>query len=272
GLRGLKIGDRASSAAGVANGASRQEADAHRPHRSAGAGAGGISEPGLRRQSTWLEASGGDSLVTRQARGPKVVTRRGPSPYYSNEDRERLARDRKEKRDFARGHTKVDQSHVPSADLEKLPPLEEIYSREYSGDADADPIGGRKRYLYLVMFKQPAMTTAVAMKQVIAGYWYFLSKQMSCKDIQIRPRKAENGNTVTELEYEMKEYGEIPRETGKKEKYGKAVMMEFKFKAPVSATQYIQKKLYNDNNVLRFMALSLTRSFAHVGEDNELLL
>ncbi|CAJ1401334.1 unnamed protein product, partial [Effrenium voratum] len=213
-----------------------------------------------------------DSLVTRQARGPKVVTRRGPSPYYSNEDRERLARDRKEKRDFARGHTKVDQSHVPSADLEKLPPLEEIYSREYSGDADADPIGGRKRYLYLVMFKQPAMTTAVAMKQVIAGYWYFLSKQMSCKDIQIRPRKAENGNTVTELEYEMKEYGEIPRETGKKEKYGKAVMMEFKFKAPVSATQYIQKKLYNDNNVLRFMALSLTRSFAHVGEDNELLL
>jgi len=163
--------------------------------------------------------------------------------------------------------------NIPQADLTKLPALQDIYDRKFTGDADVDPIGGRKRYLYYIMFKQPAIPNAVAMKKIVADYWYFLKKKMSCRDIKITPRKSPVDNfPVTTLEYEMKEYGEIPRGQMGKNKYQKAYMVEFKFKAPVSATQYIQKKLYSDNNVIRFMALSLTRSFTHVGEDNELLL
>ncbi|CAK9050632.1 Hypothetical protein SCF082_LOCUS27899 [Durusdinium trenchii] len=221
------------------------------------------------------------SLVTRHARGPKVNARRSISPYYSNEDRERLARLRQEKREHAREFSQnstwvteqMKLGNIPTVNLDKLPPLEDIYNRQFTGDADKDPIGGRKRYLYYIMFKSSAIKNAFDMKKIVAEYWYFLKKKMSCKDIQITPRKSPiDGNSVTILEYEMKEYGEIPRTQNGKNKYNKAYMVEFRFKAPVSATQYIQQKLYSDNNVLRFMALSLTRSFTHVGEDNELLL
>eukprot|EP00435_Cladocopium_sp_Y103_P062254 s469_g23.t2 len=58
------------------------------------------SQPGLRSPLLSEEASA--SLVTRHARGPKVNARRTVSPYYSNEDRERLARLRQEKREYAR--------------------------------------------------------------------------------------------------------------------------------------------------------------------------
>lgn len=163
--------------------------------------------------------------------------------------------------------------NIPTADLKKLPALEDIYNRQFTGDADVDPIGGRKRYLYYVMFKQPAIRNSLELKKTVAEYWYFLKKKMSCRDIQITPRKSPiDRQKITTLEYEMKEYGEIPREQKGKNKYQRAYMVEFKFKAPVTATQYIQRKLYSDNNVLRFMALSLTRSFSHAGEDNELLL
>mmetsp|Transcript_32477 Transcript_32477/g.39952 ORF Transcript_32477/g.39952 Transcript_32477/m.39952 type:complete len:275 (+) Transcript_32477:78-902(+) len=237
------------------------------------------SQPGMRSPLLCEEAS--SSLVTRHARGPKVNARRTVSPYYSNEDRERLARLRQEKREYAREFSQnaswvrqqTENGNIPVADLNKLPALEDIYNRQYTGDADVDPIGGRKRYLYYVMFKQPAFRTTVDMKKAVAEYWYFLKKKMSCRDITITPRKSPaDDQIVTSLEYEMKEYGEIPRGQKFKNKYQKAYMIEFRFKAPVSATQYIQKKLYADNNVLRFMALSLTRSFTHDGEDNELLL
>lgn len=237
------------------------------------------SQPGLRSPLLSEEASA--SLVTRHARGPKVNARRSVSPYYSNEDRERLARLRQEKRDYAREFSQnstwvrqqTEMGNIPTADLKKLPALEDIYNRQFTGDADVDPIGGRKRYLYYVMFKQPAIRNAVDLKKTVAEYWYFLKKKMSCRDIQITPRKSPiDGQKITTLEYEMKEYGEIPRGQKGKNKYQRAYMVEFKFKAPVTATQYIQRKLYTDNNVLRFMALSLTRSFTHAGEDNELLL
>mmetsp|Transcript_42688 Transcript_42688/g.76531 ORF Transcript_42688/g.76531 Transcript_42688/m.76531 type:complete len:263 (-) Transcript_42688:73-861(-) len=224
------------------------------------------SQPGMRSPMVEEETS----LVARPARGPKVQVRRGVSPYYSNEDRERLARWRQEVREKVRADK---QSHKPNEQLDKLPPLEDIYNRKYSGDADKDPIGGRKRYTYFVMFKTPAMRTPEDMKKVLAGYWFFLKKKMSCRNLRITPRKSpiDNGKMVT-LEYEMKEYGEIPRGQQGRYKYGQAYMVEFNFAAPVSAGKYIQQQFYSDNNVLRFMSLAQTRTFTHAGEDNELLL
>eukprot|EP00434_Breviolum_minutum_P032455 symbB.v1.2.028700.t1/scaffold3068.1/size68108/6 len=109
------------------------------------------SQPGLRSPLLCEEAAA--SLVTRHARGPKVNARRSVSPFYSNEDRERLARLRQEKREYAREFSQnstwvreqTKMGNIPQADLTKLPALQDIYDRKFTGDADVDPIGGRKR-------------------------------------------------------------------------------------------------------------------------------
>mmetsp|Transcript_133472 Transcript_133472/g.188561 ORF Transcript_133472/g.188561 Transcript_133472/m.188561 type:complete len:273 (-) Transcript_133472:93-911(-) len=230
-------------------------------------------QPGLR--SPLVEEE--PSLVARPARGPKVQTRRGTSPYYSNEDRERLARRRQEVREQVRADK---QSHKPDIQLDKLPPIEDVYNLQYSGDVDVDPVGGRKRYTYWVMFKRPAMRTSTDMKKILAEYMFFFKKKMSCRNIRITPRKSPIGpndstsirTSVVTLEYEMKEYGEIPRGQKLKNKYQQAYMIEINLAAPVTANRYIQKKFYTDNNILRFMCISQTRSFNHAGEDNVLLL
>lgn len=223
-------------------------------------------QPGLR--SPLVEEE--PSLVARPARGPKVQTRRGTSPYYSNEDRERLARRRQEVREQVRADK---QSHKPDIQLDKLPAIEDVYNRQYSGNVDEDPVGGRKRYTYWVMFKRPAMRTSTDMKKILAEYMFFFKKKMSCRNIKITPRRSPiDGQSVVSLEYEMKEYGEIPRGQKLKNKYQQAYMIEINLAAPVTANRYIQKKFYTDNNILRFMCISQTRSFNHAGEDNELLL
>ncbi|CAE8624957.1 unnamed protein product [Polarella glacialis] len=198
-----------------------------------------------------------------------AVTRRA-SPYYSNEDRERLLRARTDKRIALREK----QSHAPTGpDYNKLPALEEIYNRKYSGNADDDPVGGRKRYTYYILFKNDQKLKAERMKEIVFEYMWFLKYKMSCKDITVKARKSPiDGQAITSLEYPMKEYGEVPREKARKDKYSKARMVEFQFMAPIQAGEYIQKRLYADNDVVRFMVLGHTRHFKHVGEDNELLL
>lgn len=202
---------------------------------------------------------------------PLIVRR--VSPYYSNEDRERLAKQRQERR-LALRERKGKQSHKPMVDTAKLPAIEEIYTRSYSGDADVDPIGGRKRYTYWVLFKHADTTnTPGKLKPIILEYMLFLKKKMSCRDIKVYPRKSPiDGASVTSLEYEMKEYGEIPREQKLKNKYSRATLIEFQFKAPPDAIELISRRFYSDINILRFMTMCHTRDFKHAGEDNELLL
>lgn len=200
-----------------------------------------------------------------------LLTRRA-SEFYSNEDRERMAKQRREKRMEVRARDW--KAHKPMLDMNKLPSVEDIYDRKYSGDADQDPIGGRKRYTMFVLFKNVGEAAqGQRLKQVILEYMYFFKKEMSCRNIKAFPRKSPiDGNKVTTLEYEMKEYGQIPRGQQSKNKYGVATMVEFQFMAPADAIPYMQTKFYSDNNVLRFQVYGHTMAFKHIGEDNELLL
>ena len=72
---------------------------------------------------------------------------------------------------------------------------QDIYDRKFTGDADVDPIGGRKRpgsialsreghgrptlglgrYLYYIMFKQPAMPRPQAFPWTCIGLCHFAS-------------------------------------------------------------------------------------------------
>lgn len=200
-----------------------------------------------------------------------LLTRRA-SEYYNNNDRERLARKRRETRIEVRGRDW--KAHKPILDMSKLPSVEDIYDRKYSGDADKDPIGGRKRYTMTVMYKNSdEAAQGQRLKQVILEYMYFFKKEMSCRNIKAFPRKSPiDGNKVTTLEYEMKEYGQIPQGQQSKSKYGTATMVEFQFSAPVDAIPYISAKMYGDNNILRFQVIGHTILYKHAGEDNELLL
>eukprot|EP00931_Biecheleriopsis_adriatica_P118008 TRINITY_DN93482_c0_g1_i1.p1 TRINITY_DN93482_c0_g1~~TRINITY_DN93482_c0_g1_i1.p1 ORF type:complete len:291 (+),score=66.88 TRINITY_DN93482_c0_g1_i1:130-873(+) len=203
---------------------------------------------------------------------PSIVRR--VSPYYSNEDRERLAKQRQERRLALKERAGSKQSHKPLIDMDKLPAIEEIYTRAYTGDADIDPIGGRKRYTYWVLFKHADTTnTPGKLKPIILEYMLWLKKKMSCRNIKVFPRKSPiDGNSIVQLEYEMKEYGEIPREQKLKNKYSRATLVEFQFQAPADAQELIGRRFYSDINVLRFMVMCHTRNFKHAGEDNELLL
>jgi len=208
----------------------------------------------------------------QSVRGDAIVRR--VSQYYSNKDRERLKQMRKEMRIELRERS---GPTTPTLDWDKLPAIEDIYNRKYSGNATADPIGGRKRYSYYVMFKMSPKLTSSSLSEKIMSYIWFLKNKMSCRDIKAQPMKspidgASTGTSTVTLEYPMKEYGEVPRDQKNKDRYQKARLVKFDFYAPVTAHEYIQKKIYSDNDILRFMVLGHTRTFKHVGEDNELHL
>jgi len=204
----------------------------------------------------------------RRSRGGAVV--RHVSKYYSNIDRDRLSKLRKELRIQAKERT---GPTTPTIDFDKLPAIDDIYNRKYSGNATVDPIGGRKRYSYFVLFKRSPGQTAAGLSQLINEYIWFLKNKMSCKDIRakVMPSPIDQSKMVT-LEYPMKEYGDIPRGVMQKPEYNKAYLVKYDFFAPVSAHEYIQRKIYADNNILRFMVIGHTRTFKHAGEDNELHL
>jgi len=194
------------------------------------------------------------------------------SPYYSNVDRERLARQRKETRLAKRTGPKTPESTPLNYDM--LPAVEDIYNRQYTGNATADPPGGRKRYQWTVLFKyDPRDDRQKALQKKILEYIYFMKYRMSCTNIAAQTRKSPlDGRTFTTLEYPMKEYGEVPRGMEFKPTYDRAIMVEFELMGPPKSVDYIQKKMYADNAILRFMVLGHTRTFKHIGEDNELHL
>eukprot|EP00929_Paragymnodinium_shiwhaense_P033434 TRINITY_DN18360_c0_g2_i1.p2 TRINITY_DN18360_c0_g2~~TRINITY_DN18360_c0_g2_i1.p2 ORF type:complete len:280 (+),score=103.47 TRINITY_DN18360_c0_g2_i1:153-992(+) len=213
----------------------------------------------------------------------------GSSPYYSNQDRERLARQRKE----ARIERRKKPYKVNDLNFDKMPPINDIYSRKYGGDAEKDGPGGRKRYTLTILFKfnpQKALTPK-DLKTKLDDLKIFMRTKMSCKDLvfhlgkadknmktyqtRVRPDFKSNkfaSDAVMSLEYPMKEYGEVPRGLQTKPQFDKAVMVDIDFYAPVGALEYIKKRLYADNDVLRLQVLGHTRTFKHLGEDNELFL
>merc|ERR1719410_2961261 len=126
----------------------------------------------------------------------------------------------------------------------------------------------------MILFKYaPGVTGQEKLKSILLDYVKFFKTKMSCKDIKVQLKRSpiDNEKTVT-LEYPMKEYGPLGRNQKYKEKFTKATLIEIKMYAPVQAGEFIAKKIYSDNNILRFMVLGHTRRFGHAGEDNELFL
>lgn len=214
----------------------------------------------------------------------------GSSPYYSNEDRERLKRGRQEMRIKRRQEPPV-TDHL---NYDKLPPIDDVYSRQYSGDAEKDGPGGRKRYTMSILYKyhKDNNLDPNSLKLKLDDLKLFMLKKMSCKDIVVHLAKADPlknqyqtrvapnfksskkfmRSSVISLEYPMKEYGEVPRGMKTKPQFDQAIMVEIDFLSPVGALEYIKKRLYADNSVLRLQVIGHTRTFAHIGEDNELHL
>lgn len=202
------------------------------------------------------------------SRDEAAVARR-VSPYYSNADRERLLKRRQELRTYNRENPEPKQD--TELNFDKLPSIEDVFRRKYTGNAETDPIGGRMKYTYYVMYKFPLDPSVKAIDDLIKDFIAFLKLRMSCKDIKGVPQKK------VQLEYPMKEYGEAPRMsqgTGKarKREYSQAVQVRYDFKAPPMANEYITARIHRDNNILRFMRLGHFRSWRQPGEDNELLL
>eukprot|EP00929_Paragymnodinium_shiwhaense_P033436 TRINITY_DN18360_c1_g1_i1.p1 TRINITY_DN18360_c1_g1~~TRINITY_DN18360_c1_g1_i1.p1 ORF type:complete len:283 (+),score=71.13 TRINITY_DN18360_c1_g1_i1:94-942(+) len=213
----------------------------------------------------------------------------GSSPYYSNQDRERLARQRKE----ARIERRKKPYKVNDLNFDKLPPINDIYSRKYSGNVEQDGPGGRKRYTMTIMYKynpQKALT-AGTLKTKLDDLKIFMRTKMSCRDLVFHLGKSDTikgtyqqrvtpnfksdklgRESIIALEYPMKQYGEVPRGLQTKPQFDKAVMVDIDFFAPVGALEYIKKRLYADDDVLRLQVLGHTRTFKHLGEDNELFL
>lgn len=221
-----------------------------------------------------LEPVRGD-LVARNARSIlKVLSLKNrKAPYYSTEDRDRMARQRRERREYFRER---ESWPAPAPlDLSKLPPIEDIYERKFSGDASKDPIGGRKRYTFFVLYKlAPETKNTTYMETKVKDLITFFKTKLSCRKIVAQGRKSPiSGFQETQLEYPMKEYGEIDRQNPKKA-YSKAIFIQFDFYAPPQAKEYISKRLYSDRDCIRFMALCHTRhdGWHNVGEDNELHL
>eukprot|EP00933_Yihiella_yeosuensis_P048298 TRINITY_DN4440_c0_g1_i1.p1 TRINITY_DN4440_c0_g1~~TRINITY_DN4440_c0_g1_i1.p1 ORF type:complete len:262 (+),score=38.12 TRINITY_DN4440_c0_g1_i1:103-888(+) len=215
----------------------------------------GASSPGA------VPASSVESLVARHA------------ARVSNADRLALTKARQEGRDRARTGWKPAE-HVP-LNWDKLPAVEDLFKRKFTGNATEDPIGGRKRYTFHVLFRDDAATKgAEQLKTIILEYMGFFKYKMSCRDISAKTRNAPDGSgsPLVQLEYPMKEYGTIPRNKKRKSLYHKAKWVTFDFQAPTDAVFYIKKKLYSDNNIVRILALGHTVNFNHLGEDNEMHL
>jgi len=208
-----------------------------------------------------------DGLLMRQPMRASAVSMR-VSPYYSNEDRDRLARRRKEMRLIRKDQTQSKGEEHLNFDL--LPAIEDIYNRKYSGNVTNDPIGGRKRYTFYLLFK--AGTRTYNLNQQVNRYKSFFKNKMSCRNIEIDAKMGPDGKLTTTLEYPMKQYGELKVGIKERPQSTTAYWVTINMMAPVGAVEYINKKFYSDENLLRVMVLGHTRTFKHLGEDNELFL
>merc|ERR1740121_3394020 len=141
---------------------------------------------------------------------------------------------------------------------DKLPSIDDIYSRTFSGNGDTDPVGGRKRYTYYILYKyDPTEMGKAAFKESREEFIRFLKFKMSCRDIKgVLTKSPIDGAQRIRLEYPMKEYGAKIREGGslrRKAEYDSAIMMTWNFYAPPGAVYYIDQRIYSDNSILRYM-------------------
>lgn len=168
-------------------------------------------------------------------------------------------------------------SHKPIS-WDMLPSVEDVSLREFTGDAKVDPIGGRKKYSFLVMFKFLTALSAQSvnqdLKKAIDDYILFFTKKMSGRDVSATLRRdpKDRESSIVQLEYPMPEYGASTRGKVRRKQHDKATLVEFDVKLPPAAINYIRKKIYNDNRILRWTCLRHTTRFFHAGEDNELAL
>lgn len=213
------------------------------------------------------------AAVARRARAlntqPKTARQ---SPFYSTGDREREYRWRQEGRERQRQQVAQGQTRS-TLNYDTLPSIEDIYNRKFTGNSTIDPIGGRKRYTYYILFKDDGDLTESLFKSTLGGYGSFLKYKMSCRDVMAKTMLSPiDGQKRVTMEYPMKEYGILPRGQSAKRLYNKATMVKLTFTGPPAAVEYLNKRIYSDNNILRFMVLGNTRTFKHRGEDNELHL
>jgi len=214
-------------------------------------------------------------VAMRAKRLDTTPTKEGRSPFYSTLDRERMARRRQEVRELMREKRRKATKTTQTLNYEMLPSVEDIYSRQFTGNATVDPIGGRKRYTLIIFFKHDAAKSGPeAIKMQILDYIGFFKNRMSCRSVMAKSMLSpiDGRSQITSLEYPMKEYGEIPKGEKTKKVYHKAVLVKFEMFAPPDAIEYIRKRIYKDNMILRYMLLGHTRSFMDFGEDNELHL
>lgn len=218
----------------------------------------------------------GDSVALNALpKALKINRKRGISPTYTNRDRERMAQFRQEQREAKRKLLGAPEEEPYVKSFEELDPIEDIYTRTFTGNATSDPIGGRKKYTLWIMVKAgPMMKGTDAIKEFILDWLNFLKFQMSCKNAEGRSMLSPiDGSKEVNLEYPMREYGIKPRGQLKgKTIYTKAKMVELKFQAPPSAMYYIDQKIHEDNRVLKYLAVTHFRGWCHRGEDNEMML
>jgi len=112
--------------------------------------------------------------------------------------------------------------------IDNLPAVEDLYNRTFTGNADVDPVGGRRRYTYLVLFKYaPGVAGQERLKEILKDYVRFFKNKMSCRSIKVKSMRSPiNQEAVVTLEYPMKEYGSLQRGQKIKEKFTKATMIE----------------------------------------------
>merc|ERR1712073_293010 len=134
-----------------------------------------------------LHPSGFVSVQGTLSRGDVVAQHASHSVYYSNADVERLKARRKESRQELREWERrglMGPKTVP-VEYDKLPAIDDLYNRVYTGNADKDPVGGRKRYTYLVLFKvDPTAKGPEKLKQQITEYLRFFKTKMSCTNLK----------------------------------------------------------------------------------------
>ncbi|CAK0841268.1 unnamed protein product [Prorocentrum cordatum] len=206
-----------------------------------------------------------------------VAMRSGSASAFFNNDRIKLQRKERMHKEalfrIAESKPRSERFHKPM-NWDKLPPTDDVYARKFSGNADTDAIGGRKRYTLYVLYKyDPSAPGQQAFKESRERFAKFLKFKMSCFNVLGTQTKSPiDGANRIKLEYPMKEYGDKVRQGGSlkaKAIYDTAIMMTWNFAAPPSAISYIKQEIYSDNTVLRHMIIKNTRNFNHIGEDNE---
>jgi len=173
---------------------------------------------------------------------------------------------------------------------DKLPGMDDIYARKFSGNAAEDPIGGRKWYSLQVMYGDNPKKDLI--RRHMEKFNAYLRGKLSAKNVQVATLAPGMVETEGEpaldkpaekwtFETPMKRYGEVenrkddsgtsaknsPRET-----YTRGYLVRWDFQVPPAALPYMKKALYGEPTIVRFLLLGHTRKFSHEGEDNELFL